>query len=105
MLAPLLLLPSRSNDRITLEYALPGWSQQSVDTGPTASHVPEEIRTTPLSESVEHTPTPEPMLPAPAVSYEDPSILSLISLPGWCGRDPLLQMRQYLTCIRQLRTD
>jgi beta-lactamase regulating signal transducer with metallopeptidase domain len=83
-LAPLLLLPSRSNDRITLEYALPEWGQQSVAIGPTPSHRPEEIRTTPLSESVEHTPKPEPILPAPAVSYEEPSILSLISLPGWC---------------------
>jgi len=83
-LAPLLLLPSRSNDRITLEYALPEWGQQEVAVEPTPSHLPEQSRPITPVESVEHTPLPEPILPAPAVSYEDPSIVSLVSLPGWC---------------------
>lgn len=81
-LAPLLLIPSRTNDLLTIELTRPEALVFQVEKTPASrsSSAPPVVTQTAVENQM---PARKTMLPEPAVNREDPRVWSLISLKGW----------------------
>jgi len=81
-LAPLLLMPSRTNDLLTFEFVRPEAVLFQVEKSPASRSLsaPAVQREPVVENPVE---ARKAVLPEPAVSREDPRVWSLISLTGW----------------------
>jgi beta-lactamase regulating signal transducer with metallopeptidase domain len=85
LIAPVLLVPSHTNDRLTVTLPWPDeTSQPTVPMETKADALPSDTATpVPVAQTEGRVVLP----PAPvqaAVDYEDPHVLSLISIAGWC---------------------
>jgi beta-lactamase regulating signal transducer with metallopeptidase domain len=81
-LAPLLLIPSRTNDLLTIEFTRPRAAVFQIDQAPAPRpSSPPAVMTQPAVEN--SMPARRTMLPKPAANREDSRVWSLISLRGW----------------------
>ncbi len=81
-LAPLLLIPSRTNDLLTIEFTRPRATVFEINQSPAPrpSPPPAVATQSPMQSSM---PARSTSLPEPATNREDPRVWSLISLRGW----------------------
>lgn len=81
-LAPLLLIPSRTNDLLSIEFTRPRAAVFQIDQTPAPRpSSPPVVMAQPAVEN--SMPARRTVLPKPAANREDPRVWSLISLRGW----------------------
>ncbi len=85
LIAPLLLVPSHTNDRLAVTLPWPDEVSQSTVLQETETNEPSSMTVAPSPAAPTEARVVLPPVPVQAaVDYEDPHVLSLISFAGWC---------------------